>query len=171
MITIKKVAPNDLDILLSLSKTTFFAAFGHLNDPDDFKAYVDKAFAPEKILGELNDPDSEFYFALADAMPVGYIKLNYGDSQTDVKDNESIEVERLYVLAEYQSQKIGKLLMAFAEQRAISKDLRYVWLGVWEHNQRAYQFYLRNGFEQFGSHEFVIGNDVQTDFLVKKMLK
>jgi ribosomal protein S18 acetylase RimI-like enzyme len=170
MITIRQVKARDIDILLPLIKTTFFVAFEHLNNAEDFKAYTDKAFAPEKILSELNDPNSEFFFALYDEQPVGYIKLNYGNAQTDVKDEDGMEVERLYVLAEHQSRQIGKILMDFAEGRAQSKGLRYIWLGVWEHNHRAQSFYQRNGYEKFATHQFVLGTDVQTDFLVRKML-
>lgn len=170
MVTIRKAGIEDLDILLPLIKTTFFVAFEHQNNPEDFKAYTDKAFAPEQVLSELQNPLSEFFFAVFDDEPIGYLKLNYGTAQSDVKDEQSMEVERLYVLQEYQSKQIGKQLMNFAEDRAKQKMLRYIWLGVWEHNSRAQNFYKRNGFEKFGCHEFVVGTDVQTDFLMRKML-
>jgi len=170
MISIKKAGAADLDILLPLIKTTFFVAFEHLNNPEDFKAYTDKAFAPGQILSELENPDSEFFFAIDADEPIGYIKLNYGQAQTDVKDNAGMEIERIYVLQEHQSKQVGKLLMSFAEERAKAKTLKYVWLGVWEHNLRAQIFYQRSGFEKFGNHQFVVGNDVQTDYLLKKML-
>jgi hypothetical protein len=170
MVSIRKVGIDNLDVLLPLIKTTFFVAFEHLNNPEDFKTYTDKAFAQEQILSELQNPDSEYYFAVYEDEPAGFIKLNYGPAQSDVKDEKSLEVERIYVLQEHQSKKIGKLLMDFAEKRAKIKSLKYIWLGVWEHNHRAQNFYQRNGFEKFGSHEFVIGADVQTDFLMRKMI-
>lgn len=170
MVTIRKARVDDLAILLPLIKTTFFVAFEHQNNPEDFKAYTDKAFAPEQVLSELQNLHSEFFFALYNDEPVGYLKLNYCTAQSDVKDEESMEVERLYVLKEHQSKQVGKLLMDFAEERAKAQSLKYIWLGVWEHNHRAQRFYQRNGFEKFGSHEFVVGSDVQTDFLMRKML-
>jgi diamine N-acetyltransferase len=45
-----------------------------------------------------------------------------------------------------------------------------IWLGVWEHNVRAQAFYKHMGFEKFSSHIFMVGNDPQTDFLMKKNL-
>lgn len=170
MIAIRKAGTADLDILLLLIKTTFFTAFEHLNNPEDFKAYTDKAFAPEQILSELENSNSEFFFAMEDDELVGYIKLNCGQAQTDVKDLESMEVERIYVLQEYQSKQVGKFLMDFAEEKARSKALKYIWLAVWEHNHRAQNFYQRSGFERFDSHNFIVGTDVQTDILMKKML-
>jgi len=170
MVTIKKAGVEDLDVLLPLIKTTFFVAFEHQNNPKDFKAYTDKAFAPEQVHSELQNPNSEFFFAVYEDELIGYLKLNYGSAQSDVKDEESMEVERLYVLQEHQSKKIGKLLMDFAEERAKEKRLKYIWLGVWEHNTRAQSFYQRNGFKKFSSHNFTVGTDVQTDFLMRKML-
>lgn len=167
---IKKVVPADLDTFLLLAKTTIFAAFGHLNDPHDFKLYIDKAFSSEKILSELTNAQSEFFWGFADEKPAGYIKLNYGNAQTDIKDKDSLEVERLYVLPEFQKQRLGKQLMDFAAQQATAKNLTYIWLGVWEHNIKAINFYQNNGFEQFGSHSRMLGNDQQRDILLKRVL-
>jgi len=41
---------------------------------------------------------------------------------------------------------------------------------VWEHNPKAIVFYQQIGFEHFGHHSFVLGNDVQTDCLMKLKL-
>jgi ribosomal protein S18 acetylase RimI-like enzyme len=48
------------------------------------------------------------------------------------------------------------------------KKSDFVWLGVWEHNKKAIGFYRKNGFEVFDHHVFVLGNDHQTDLLMKK---
>ena len=46
----------------------------------------------------------------------------------------------------------------------------YVWLGVWEENPRAIRFYEKNGFVVFDKHIFRMGNDEQTDLMMKKLL-
>ena len=50
------------------------------------------------------------------------------------------------------------------------KGKTYVWLGVWEENHRALQFYEKNGFTVFGKHDFVLGDDVQTDLMMKRSI-
>lgn len=170
MTTFKPVTTNNLDELLELSKTTFRDAFEHLNNPDDFKNYFTSAFTIEKLRAELKNPDSAFYFAQVDGKNAGYIKLNYASAQTEFKDNDAVEVERIYVLASHQGKQIGKQLIAFAIERAMTQKLRYIWLGVWEHNLNAIRFYEREGFAQFSSHQFVLGKDVQTDILMRKYL-
>jgi ribosomal protein S18 acetylase RimI-like enzyme len=42
-----------------------------------------------------------------------------------------------------------------------------VWLGVWEKNQRAIDFYQKWGFRVVGSHTFALGEDQQNDFVME----
>lgn len=46
----------------------------------------------------------------------------------------------------------------------------YVWLGVSEKNDKAILFYKKNGFYEFGTHSFFIGEEEQTDFVMRKNL-
>src|ERR1700752_2375738 len=96
VITIQLVSPSDVDTLLVLSRKTFYDAFEHLNNPDDFEAYTSKAFTREQLLSEINNPDSEFYFALSDGEAVGYIKLNYRNAQAEFQDTDAVEISRIY---------------------------------------------------------------------------
>jgi ribosomal protein S18 acetylase RimI-like enzyme len=169
-IEIKQVGAGDVDTLLALSRKTFFDAFAHLNNAADMEAYALTAFTTQRLKEELSNPDSRFYFAVIDNTIAGYIKLNYNTAQTELHDPNALEVERIYILQPYQGQQIGKHLLNFAIQTAISANLSYVWLGVWERNIKAISFYKSKGFEQFGSHPFMLGNDKQTDILMKKEL-
>ena len=170
MITIKKVETHELDTLLQYSKKTFYEFFAHLNDPLHFEAYVAVAFAPEKMLSELTNLDSEFYFAMTEDDIAGYIKLNFNNTQNEFKDENGLEVERIYVSGEHHGKHIGRQLLNFAIERGIEMQKDFIWLGVWEHNQKAIGFYRAHGFEVCGSHDFILGEDRQTDLLMKKKL-
>jgi len=169
-VTIQLVRPSEVDTLLVLSRKTFYDAFEHLNNPEDFEAYTSKAFTREQLLSEIEDPDSAFYFAVIDNEPVGYIKLNYRGAQAEFHEPGGVELSRIYILASQQGKKIGNHLLDFAINKAIEDKMTYIWLGVWEHNLAAQRFYERNGFVKVGSHEFVVGKDVQTDYLMKRLL-
>jgi ribosomal protein S18 acetylase RimI-like enzyme len=168
IITIKRAAITDAETLRMLSQKTFYYFFGPLNDKANMDSYASTAFTPAKIEAELNNPDSHFYFALLEGQLTGYIKLNFGPAQTEFQDHDSLEVERIYVLAEHHSKKIGHQLLNFAIQTAIDKGFQHIWLGVWEHNHKAISFYEKHGFKIFGSHPFMLGDDQQTDLLMKK---
>jgi len=170
MIDIIKVETSDFNTLISFSKKTFYDAFAHLNDPSDVEIYAAKAFNSDKVLNELSNPFSSFYFAVLGGQPVGYIKLNYLSAQTEFQDENAIEVERIYVSADHQGKKIGNRLLDFAIDLANQNRLQYIWLGVWDKNVNAIRFYERNGFKIFGNHPFTLGNDQQTDLLMKREL-
>jgi len=134
------------------------------------QAYADKFFNLPQLEQEWKNENSSFYFAEINNEIVGYMKLNRGAGQTDVNDDISLEVERIYVSRFHQGKQIGRQLLSFAIQKATSSQLRYLWLGVWEHNNRAIQFYQGNGFQRFGQHDFMLGNDLQVDVLMRKEL-
>ena len=102
---------------------------------------------------------------------VGYFKLNWGDAQKDIHDENAVEIERIYVLKEFQRKRIGQQMLAKTIELAKDKGAEYIWLGVWEKNIKAIRFYEKHGFEKFGEHVFMLGNDKQTDHLMKLVLK
>ena len=166
-ITINKVSINQIDQLQTIGKRTFHETFASSNSEDNMKTYLEEGFSIPKLTSELNNLNSEFYFALYQHKPIGYLKVNFGESQTEQSINHALEIERIYVLNEFHGKKVGQLLLEKAKQIAISKRLNHLWLGVWEENSRAIRFYKKNGFVEFGKHVFVLGNDKQTDILMK----
>lgn len=170
-ITIQKVTLNDVNQLQKIGKLTFSETFSGDNSEEDMKKYLDENFSTEKLTDELNNKNSEFYFAKLENTVIGYLKLNFGESQTELKDNKALEIERIYVPKEYHGQSVGQILYEKAIQVAKQKDTDYVWLGVWEENLRALSFYKKNGFIEFDKHIFKLGNDEQTDIMMKLQLK
>lgn len=65
---------------------------------------------------------------------------------------------------------LGRKLINFCTGWAKENDFKVIWLGVWEHNQKALRFYEKMGYEHFGEHTFLLGDDVQTDYLMKKYI-
>ncbi|GIV35544.1 MAG: N-acetyltransferase [Chitinophagales bacterium] len=169
-IEIRKVTTNDLEELQKIGRLTFFEAFASGNTEENMNKYLDEAFSFTKLTTELSDNNAEFYFATLDNKVIGYLKLNFGQSQTELQDNKAVEIERIYVLKEYHGKGVGQLLLDKAIKIARQKNTEYVWLGVWEKNPRAINFYKKNGFVEFDKHIFKLGNDEQTDIMMKLKL-
>lgn len=166
-IIIKKVTKRDLNQLQKIGKQTFFDTFSAGNTEENMKTYLQEGFAKEKLTAELNTKNTEFYFATLNNEVIGYLKINIGASQTELKDDKSLEIERIYVLKEFHGKSVGQLLYDKAIKIAKHKNSEYVWLGVWEENHRAISFYKKNGFVEFDKHIFKLGNDEQTDIMMK----
>jgi ribosomal protein S18 acetylase RimI-like enzyme len=169
-IDVKRVTLNDIDQLQRIGRQTFFETFSTGNTEENMNKYLEEGFAVEKLTDELNDKNSEFYFASLGNKVIGYLKLNFGQSQTEIKEDKALEIERIYVLKEYHGKKVGQILYDKAIQIARLKNVDYVWLGVWEENPRAINFYKKNGFVEFDKHIFKLGDDEQTDIMMRLKL-
>lgn len=167
---IREATISDIEQLQKIGRQTFSETFSAGNTEENMKKYLEEEFTVEKLTAELNNPDSVFYFAVYDNNIIGYLKLNMGRSQTELKDKKALEIERIYVLKSFHGKNIGQLLYEKAIRVAIEKNAEYVWLGVWEENKRAINFYRKNGFVEFDKHIFRLGNDEQTDIMMKLQL-
>ena len=167
---IRAISISDLPQLQKIGKTTFAETFTEHNIKEDLDKYLEESFSNEKLSSELNNPHSSFYFAEIENNVVGYLKINFGASQTELKDNEALEIERIYVLQAFHGKKLGQALYEKANSIAKEVKVNYVWLGVWEKNNKAIQFYKKNGFVPFDTHIFKLGNDEQTDIMMKLAL-
>lgn len=58
------------------------------------------------------------------------MKLNFDKAQTEAGHDNTLEVQRIYVLQEYKGRHIGKLLIQKAIEIGKSNNLNYIWLGV-----------------------------------------
>ncbi|MGX7197443.1 GNAT family N-acetyltransferase [Enterococcus olivae] len=170
-IQLKKCTLKDLHILKELSLITYTDTFGPYNPPEIMKAYLDEAYADEKLADELNDPLSEFYFLYEEEALAGYLKINSGEAQTEEIAENALEIERLYVHPVHKRKGFGRYLITQAIQFAVEKQNTSVWLGVWEHNEPAKAFYQAMGFQRQGEHSFFMGDDEQTDFIMVKTLE
>jgi ribosomal protein S18 acetylase RimI-like enzyme len=132
--------------------------------------YLTESYSLHRLADEIGNKDSEFYFARQGSQVIGYLKMNSGLIQTELKATNGIEIERIYVLKEYHGKQVGQMLYEWALRLAQDRKFDYVWLGVWEHNRRAIRFYEKNGFEPFDKHIFRLGDDEQTDIMMKKDL-
>jgi ribosomal protein S18 acetylase RimI-like enzyme len=169
-IVIKKVTPDEIDLLQNIGRQTFFETFSADNSAENMKKYLEEGFAFEKLMVELLDKNAVFYFAWINKNVIGYLKLNFGSSQTELKDDKAVEIERIYVLKEFHGKKVGQVLYEKAIHVAKQASAAYVWLGVWEKNTRAIRFYQKNGFVAFDKHIFKLGDEEQTDIMMKLQL-
>jgi ribosomal protein S18 acetylase RimI-like enzyme len=166
-VNIRQCDSNDLDVLLEIATQTFDDTFRAWNTEANFEAYLQQAFTREKFSAELAHPHSAFYFICAGGCLAGYIKLNVLDAQNDLQGPDSLEIERIYVKKEFQGRGLGKKLIEFALKIARQSGKKFAWLGVWEKNEKAIGFYQSLGFHQAGTHGFILGEDYQTDNIMK----
>lgn len=164
---LKKVTLTDIDQLQKIGRKTFYETFAESNSEANMAQYLEEGFSTAKLTSELKDSNSAFYFATLGDTEIGYLKLNFGTSQTELQDKKGLEIERIYVSKAFQGKKVGQLLYDKAVAIAKQHQSDFIWLGVWEENTRAINFYKKNGFVAFDKHIFKLGDDEQTDIMMK----
>lgn len=169
-ITIRPASLEDAQLLAEFSATTFFETFASFNTEEDIMSYIRENFNTRQVTVELQEPGTTFLLAQQYGSVVGYAKLKKREKSEDLSEENTIEIERIYSSKDYLGKGVGKKLMEACLTLATQHGNKVIWLGVWEHNPRAIAFYKKWGFEEFGSHPFVLGKDVQTDLLMKKKL-
>ncbi len=162
--------PYDLTLLEDLSVRTFREAFETFYRVEDFDAFLQEAYNPEKLGRELLDPACTFLFASIEEEPVGYALVRQGPPEPCVKGPDPIELVRIYALQKAVGKGLGSALMEACIGVAKEKGARTLWLGVWERNPRALAFYARLGFVDVGFHHFQIGSQVDVDRILVKDL-
>ena len=168
---IRIASRDDAEILVELGIRTFRDAFGPDNDPQDMEAYLASAFTPRQIASELADPAVTFLLAYAAEKLIGYAKLKVGKVPECVHGFKAVELVRLYVEKDVIGQGYGAALMAACIEEARRSGYETMWLGVWEHNELALDFYRKWEFSRVGAKEFVVGKDVQKDHIMERPLK
>lgn len=166
-IVLKKVFAADVAQLQQIAIKTFKEAYVANNSEQNMEDYIDSSFTEKKLHAEVSDPNSIFYFAMLGNDIVGYLKVNLGASQTELKDSNALEVERIYVIKAYYGKQVGQALFDKVLEIAKLRSVEYIWLGVWEENPRAIRFYEKNGFVAFDTHVFNLGDEEQTDIMMK----
>jgi diamine N-acetyltransferase len=164
-----------LSTLLPVAKQSFIEAFEKDSNPENFKLYVAKAFTEEVMLEELQHPDSVFYALNTENTEgvemTGYVKLRWDRSEEFFPNEKAIELQRIYLLAQFWNKGYGKILLEFSENYAREHDFEWIYLVVWLENHGAIRFYERNGWEKFARKDFMFGEEVHHDWVLRKRMQ
>lgn len=157
----------DATMISELGAKTFYDTFAIDNTPENIDLYIKESFSPEIQFNELSEPEVIFLIAESEGIPIGYAQLKMNSKDESIKGNRPLEIRRIYASQEYLGKGVGKELMkaTISEARQLGCDC--VWLGVWEKNLRAIDFYKKWGFREVGTHLFSVGDDPQNDFVME----
>lgn len=160
----------DAALIADLSRQTFYDSFAEQNTKENMDKFMEEKFTKKNLMAEVGAANNIFLLAYFNDKPVGYARLRENNNPPDLKGLASIEIARIYAIQEMIGKGAGKALMLKSIAIAKEKKKNVMWLGVWEKNKRAYDFYKKWGFEKFADNDFILGNEVQRDWLMKKSL-
>jgi ribosomal protein S18 acetylase RimI-like enzyme len=160
----------DAALIADLSRQTFYETFAADNTKEDMDRFMNEQFTKEALMKEVGAPGNIFLLAFDADIPVGYVRMRENNIPPELDDKNALEIARIYATTDSIGKGVGRALMEKCISIALELKKTTVWLGVWEKNERAIQFYTKWGFSKFADHDFVLGNDKQNDWLMKKKL-
>jgi ribosomal protein S18 acetylase RimI-like enzyme len=168
-ITIRLAAVDEL--IADLSRQTFYDTFALQNTQENMHKFMSEQFTRQKLIDEVKEPWLAFFLAFMNDQPVGYVKLRDSSVPLVLANQSCIEIARIYSVQQMIGTGVGKKLMQTCVDIANQKQKQVLWLAVWEKNQRAIDFYHKWGFERCGEQDFILGDDVQRDWLMKMVVR
>jgi diamine N-acetyltransferase len=169
-IVIKEATAADAALIAELSRQTFYDAFAADNTKANMDKFMNETFTREKLMQEVGAPGNIFLLAYEGGEAVGYVRMRDTNNPKLFEEGMAIEIARIYAAQTSIGKGVGSALMQRCIDIARQKNARVIWLGVWENNHKAISFYKKWGFSPFGDHVFMLGDDPQTDLLMKKVL-
>jgi ribosomal protein S18 acetylase RimI-like enzyme len=169
-IKIRLAVKEDAELIAELSRTTFYDAFAKDNTKEDMDTFMNEQFTKEALMKEVEEEDGIFILAYNANEACGYARMRSVNNEKTLEHENAIEIARIYALQSSIGKGVGSALVQKCLSIAAEQNKNIIWLGVWEKNLRAIEFYKRWGFEKFGEHTFLLGKDPQTDWLMKRAI-
>lgn len=161
MIQVRKATIEDARHIALLGRITFAETFAeYFRDKQDLFDYHEQTFGVSKITVSLQKENNRYWIAFWNELPIGYAKLKVSSATEFIETEEVSQLQKIYVLKEFLNKRVGKLLMDELMMSFNESDKIHIWLSVLKSNERAIQFYYKNGFKHVGEHLFQIGKEV-----------
>ncbi len=167
---IRRASLEDAPTLAALGAQTFRETFEPLCSSEDLANFLAEAYGEAIQRTELSDPSRPALVLEHEGRPVGFAQLRLGHREPCVTGSRPVELQRIYVLREAHGSGFGAALMEASVELARAWRADVLWLGVWEHNDKALAFYARHGFHEAGDHVFQIGQQVDRDLILVRGL-
>jgi diamine N-acetyltransferase len=158
-ITVRRAQASDAETVALLGRLTFREAFGDLFEEreDELLAYLNQTFSVAKIASSMSKSQNQYWLASINDLPIGYAKQRYPSANTFINDPAPVQLQKIYILAEFIAHQIGRALMTATMQAAAVAKVKNAWLTVLETNHRAISFHKRQGWTRVGEASFTIG--------------
>ena len=184
---LRRATLEDADALSALAPTCFTQTFGHLYAPDDLDRFIHEAYSPEVLRAELTDPKRPTWLLFLEESEADVTAPECTDARTasegkligyvtvcpahlphpEVKEGDG-EVQRLYLLQEYQGGGRGSRMLEHALNWLEADGPRTLWIGAWSENYGAQRLYGRYGFTKVGEYSFMVGDHADREFILRR---
>ena len=160
---IRRGTVDDAAAIAEIAERLFVRTFDPDNDPANVASHASEAFGESIQRAELADPTVTYLLLEVDGLLAAFAELKAGSTNSSIRGEAQIEIQRFYVDHAYHGRGLASHLMDACLSEAQKQRARTIWLGVWERNLRAIRFYEKCGFVDVGVKTFQLGAELQYD--------
>ena len=142
--------------------------FAAQNKPEDVAKHVAQRYSIAIQRDELTDPTFTYLIAEVDGRAAAFAMIGEPRSESCSKFAKPIELFRFYVDKSWHGKGVALPLMHACYDEALRRGGETICLSVWEDNPRAIRFYEKVGYAKSGTQPYVLGDDVQTDWVMTR---
>ena len=171
MVTIREANKEDAVHIALLGRITYTESHGgYIDQKEDLLEFYDKYYFVSKIRNELSDKENVFWIVFSNELPIGFAKLSLNINYTKIENKNSCKLQRLYILNDFISLKIGSQLQDIILEKAANLKFENIWLTVYYKNTKGIKFYKKYGFNELGSMNFYVGETNYENLVFVKKL-
>ena len=156
MSNIVRATKSNFKVLADIGRLTFIESHGNSASKADIDCYLNEKYSYEAFQEELSNADNIYHIIYHEDQPIGFSKIVLNSPLPNIQMDNVTKLERLYILKAFYQLKKGLELFNFNVELSKSSNEVGMWLFVWTENERAINFYTKNGFQTIASHEFKI---------------
>lgn len=172
-LSIRVGTASDAELLSPFARRVFNDTFAADNDPVALGAYMDGAFNVPRQREELNNPSCTVLLAHADDVLAAWALLRddlAAPDDSDIPGVRPLHLNRFYVDHVWHGRGVARALMTAVQGSTRARGHDALWLTTWERNTRAIRFYEREGFAIVGTTWFQLGDELQRDYVLARVL-
>ena len=167
IITIESAAISESNLLSILFKTVYIDTYGSEGVTNEFANFIETKFSPTKIKENIESEHCDLWVAKFMNNPVGILQVEYANPCPITKEVLP-EVNKLYILNRFFGKGIGQKLMKAAEKDILDKGNNSIWLWLLESNERALNFYTKQGYRNIGTAFFQMETNNYKNIVMQK---
>lgn len=160
---IRKAGTGDLEIIADLAVKIWYPAYSDILSQEQITYMLDLFYSYDALKAQLSN-NHQFLILSHIGTDIGFASFEPDHFESTAK------LHKLYVLPQEQGTGAGRLLVAEIEKLVKQHGNTQITLNVNRYN-KAYGFYMKNGYKQTGSEDIDIGNGyLMEDYIMTREL-
>jgi GNAT superfamily N-acetyltransferase len=165
---LRPAAGTDTAALADLARRSFASTYAATHDPVRIRAHCDTALSDAAVSAWIADRDTPVVVAVHDGVLLGYAQWHC--AAAPVPALHPVELKRLYVDVRAMGAGVGQALFDDVRMAAQRAGADLLWLSVYAGNERARNFYARQGMTAIGRVPYRFVDQVDDDLALGRHL-